>query len=77
MTNEERAKQIIDKYGFDFANIPKNEVIELIQKEIANFQRGVQNISDYYVGIYIALGIFLMFLCWRKQSMASIWMWVA
>ena len=40
MTNGERAKQIIDKYGFDFNNIPKNDVIELIQNEIVNYQPG-------------------------------------
>ena len=31
MTNGERAKQIIDKYGFDFNHIPKDEVVELVK----------------------------------------------
>ena len=40
MDNEERAEQLILKYGFDFEHIPKHEIIELIQKEIDDFQDG-------------------------------------
>lgn len=38
MTNEQRAEVLIKKYGFNFAMIPKEEIIELIEKEIYNFQ---------------------------------------
>ena len=71
MTNGERAKQLIDKYGFDFNNIPKSEVIDLIQKEIADFQPG----SSEYIRLLSVM--FPMFLYWKKQSIKSVWMWVA
>lgn len=56
MTNEERAKQIIDKYGFDFCNIPKNEVIDLIQKEIADFQEGSSEYIRVLCGYLYCIG---------------------
>lgn len=31
MTNDQRAEQIIKKYGFYFKDIPKQEIINLIQ----------------------------------------------
>lgn len=40
MTNEQRAEQVIKKYGFRFNDIPKQEIIDLLQKEIANYQPG-------------------------------------
>ena len=40
MTNEQRAELLVKKYGFDFENIPKEEIIQLIQKEIADYQPG-------------------------------------
>lgn len=38
MTNGQRAMELIKKYGFDFNYIPKQEIIDLIQKEIAVYQ---------------------------------------
>lgn len=38
MTNDQRAEQIIKEYGFHFKDIPKQEIINLIQMEIANYQ---------------------------------------
>ena len=35
--NEERAKNIIQKYRFDFDKIPKPEIVDLIKKEIENY----------------------------------------
>lgn len=40
MTNEQRAEQVIKKYGFYFNDIPKHEIVDLLQKEIANYQPG-------------------------------------
>ncbi len=45
MTNEHRTEQIIKKYGFDFTNISKEEIIDLLQKEIADYQPGS---SEYF-----------------------------
>ena len=56
MTNGERAKQIIDKYGFDFNNIPKNDVIELIQNEIVNYQPGSSEYIRLLCGYLYCLG---------------------
>lgn len=55
MTNEQRAEQVIKKYGFRFNDIPKQEIIDLLQKEIANYQPGGLNISDYYAAVCIVL----------------------
>ena len=38
MTNEQRTEQIIKKYGFNLINISKEEIIVLLQKEIADYQ---------------------------------------
>lgn len=38
--NEERAKNIVQKYGFDFDKISKQEIRDLIEQEIENFQEG-------------------------------------
>lgn len=40
MTNGQRAMEIIKKYGFDFSHIPKQEIIDLIEKEIVSYQPG-------------------------------------
>ena len=56
MTNGERAKQIIDKYGFDFNEIPKKEVIELLQNEIANYQSGSSEYIRLLCGYLYCLG---------------------
>lgn len=40
MTNEQRAEQLIRKYGFDFDNLPMEEIRDLLQKEFMDFQPG-------------------------------------
>lgn len=40
MTNDQRAEALIQKYGFDFDNIPKEEIRTLIEKEVSHFQEG-------------------------------------
>lgn len=40
MNNEKKAEMLIEKYGFDFNSIPKNEIISLINEEINNYQYG-------------------------------------
>ena len=40
MDNEQRAELLLRKYGFNFDKISPKEIIELIQKEIENFQEG-------------------------------------
>ena len=40
MTNEQRAEQILTTYGFDFDKIPKDEIIDLLHKEIEHYQPG-------------------------------------
>ena len=48
MTNGQRAEKVIKEYGFDFDNISKEEIINLIENE------EVLNISVFYVDICIA-----------------------
>ena len=40
MTNGQRAEKVIKEYGFDFDNISKEEIINLIENEIKDFQSG-------------------------------------
>lgn len=40
MTNDQRTKALIQKYGFDFDRISKDEIRSLIEKEISDFQEG-------------------------------------
>ena len=40
MTNEQRTESLIQKYGFDFKKISKEEIRLLIEKEITHFQEG-------------------------------------
>ena len=56
MTNEQRAEQVIKKYGFDFEKIPKIEIIELIQKEIDDFQGGSSEYIRLLCGYLYCLG---------------------
>lgn len=56
MTNEQRAEQIIKKYGFDFEQIPKEEIIELIQKEILNYQAGSSEYIRLLCGYLYCIG---------------------
>lgn len=56
MTNEERAENLVQKYGFDFANIPKNEIIALIESEIADFQEGSSEYIRVLCGYLYCIG---------------------
>ena len=47
MTNEQRTESLIQKYGFDFKKISKEEIRLLIEKEITHFQEG----SIEYLGL--------------------------
>lgn len=56
MTNGQRAEQIIKKYGFDFAKIPKKEIIDLIKKEIADYQSGSSEYIRLLCGYLYCIG---------------------
>lgn len=56
MTNEQRAEQIIKKYGFDFEQISKDEIVDLIQKEIADYQAGSSEYIRLLCGYLYCLG---------------------
>lgn len=56
MTNEQRAEQIIKKYGFDFEQIPKEEIIDMIQKEITDYQSGSSEYIRLLCGYLYCLG---------------------
>lgn len=40
LDNEERAMKLVQKYGFDFDKVPKQEIRNLIEQEIENFHDG-------------------------------------
>ena len=56
MTNEQRAEALIRKYGFDFASIPKNEIRELIEQEIKDFQEGSSEYIRLLCGYLYCIG---------------------
>lgn len=56
MTNGKRAEEIIKKYGFDFSSIPKKEIIDLIQKEIADYYSGSSEYIRLLCGYLYCLG---------------------
>ncbi|WP_110323855.1 hypothetical protein [Hungatella effluvii] len=56
MTNEQRAEQIIIKYGFQFNYISKWEIIDLLQKEIVNYQPGSSEYIRLLCGYLYCLG---------------------
>lgn len=56
MTNEQRAEQLIKKYGFDFEQIPKEEIIELMQKEIEDYQAGSSEYIRVLCGYLYCIG---------------------
>lgn len=56
MTNEQRAEQVIKKYGFRFNDIPKQEIIDLLLKEIANYQPGSSEYIRLLCGYLYCLG---------------------
>lgn len=56
MTNEERAEEIIKKYGFDFDSIPKDEIRRLIEQEIENYQQGSSEYIRLLCGYLYCIG---------------------
>lgn len=56
MTNDQRAEQIIKKYRFHFKDIPKQEIINLIQMEIADYQPGSSEYIRLLCGYLYCLG---------------------
>lgn len=56
MTNEQRAEQLIGKYGFDFERIPKEEIIHLIEEEIADHREGSSEYIRLLCGYLFCLG---------------------
>ena len=56
VTNSKRAEALIKKYGFDFPQIPKAEIIDLIEKEIANFQAGSSEYIRLLCGYLYCIG---------------------
>ena len=56
MVNEKRAKEIIEKYGFDFDKIPKDEIRKLIEKEIADYVYGSSEYIRLLCGYLYCIG---------------------
>ena len=56
MTNEQRTEQIIKKYGFNLINISKEEIIVLLQKEIADYQPGSSEYLRVRCGYLYCMG---------------------
>lgn len=56
MTNSQRAEALIKKYGFEFDKIPREEIISLIEKEIANFQQGSSEYIRLLCGYLYCIG---------------------
>ena len=56
MNNEQRAEEIIRKYGFDFNRISKNEIRELIKQEIENYQNGSSEYIRLLCGYLFCVG---------------------
>lgn len=56
MDNEERAEQLVAKYGFDFNSISKSEIVELIETEIDNFQEGSSEYIRLLCGYLYCIG---------------------
>jgi len=54
--NEERARNIVQKYRFDFDKIPKYEIKDLIEKEIENFQEGSSEYIRVLCGYLYCIG---------------------
>lgn len=56
MNNEQRAEATIQKYGFDFHNIPKDEIISLILSEINDFHPGSSEYIRVLCGYLYCIG---------------------
>ncbi|MDE7223791.1 MAG: hypothetical protein K2O34_08445 [Acetatifactor sp.] len=56
MSNEERAEKLIQKYGFEFQRIPKEEIRRLIEQEIADYQEGSSEYIRLLCGYLFCIG---------------------
>ena len=56
MTNEQRAEALIQKYGFDFPSIPKEEIRRLIEQEIEDYQEGSSEYIRLLCGYLYCIG---------------------
>ena len=56
MTNEQRAEALIQKYGFDFPSIPKEEIHRLIEQEIEDYQEGSSECIRLLCGYLYCIG---------------------
>ena len=56
LSNEERADNIVRQYGFDFTKISKDEIRDLIEKEIKNFQEGSSEYIRVLCGYLFCIG---------------------
>lgn len=56
MTNEKRAEKLIQELGFNFDNISKSNIIELLESEINNFQDGSSEYIRLLCGYLYCLG---------------------
>ncbi len=56
ITNGQRAKELIRKYGFDFEKIPKERISELLEKEIEDYQQGSSEYIRLLCGYLYCLG---------------------
>lgn len=56
MTNEQRTEALIQKYGFDFKKISKEEIRLLIETEITHFQEGSSEYLRLLCGYLYCIG---------------------
>ncbi len=56
MTNEQRAEQLLKLYKFDFDKIPKSDIVDLINKEISNYQNGSSEYIRVLCGYLLCIG---------------------
>ena len=56
LTNEQRAKALIDEFGFDLDKIDKNRVRQLIEKELSEYQEGSSEYIRLLCGYLYCLG---------------------
>lgn len=56
ITNEQRTESLIQKYGFDFKKISKEEIRLLIETEITHFQEGSNEYLRLLCGYLYCIG---------------------
>ena len=56
MDNEERADALVNELGFDFDKIDKNRIVQLIEKEVSDFQEGSSEYIRLLCGYLYCLG---------------------